>query len=615
MKKERVLAALLGAGLVMPAFGGVSGNVARADAAEGDTAGVTTFACAKMDDTGASGDTDAQDTDASDDREIIDYGNGTYAVREGEQMLMFRADDWEDYYDELDSALVVSDGLGDIPLDENYFPDQFFCDYCKKFDIDNDWILAEYERVAVQKIDVGDVGGICDITGIEYFPNLQKLFCAGKSLTTVDLTANKNLQFVDLQQCGLTSVKIGNLPFLDRLWINMNNLTEIDVTQCYNLTELYVSNNRLSKLDVSPLITLKSLSIMSNTDMTELDITSNMCLQDLTVTATGLSKLNLSQNTCLVELDCRKTSITELELYHCPALILLMEVTTPEPSQYGYDKYYLSREDPKNTTGYYLSMEIDQCIKIIKEGSMFGDFIERMYVIALDRESEPEGKAFWLDKVTNEGFSGGRVAVGFLIEAPEFLNRNLTDEQFVEVLYKTFFDRSADEGGKAFWMGHLATDMTREQVVRGFIDSTEWCNLCAYYSVKSGATNAKAERPSAKALSFAYRLYKECLGREPDIVGLEFWALRLTNLESTGAEAAKGFFESQEFQNQDVNTYNYVARLYKTFMGRKGDQAGMDFWIDHLLTDMTREQVLKSFAESEEFTNICKQYGIERGSV
>ena len=245
----------------------------------------------------------------------------------------------------------------------------------------------------------------------------------------------------------------------------------------------------------------------------------------------------------------------------------------------------------------------------------FEDFIERMYVVALNRQSEPEGKAFWMNKVKNEGFTGGRVAIGFLIEAPEFLNRNLSDSDFIDVLYKTFFDREAEEGGKAFWMGHLATDMTREQVVRGFIDSTEWCNLCAYYGVKSGAPNAKANDPSVNAMKFAMRLYTECLGRDPDADGLMFWALRLTNLESSGYEAARGFFESQEFRNLNVDDETYVKLLYRTFMGRDYDQGGLEFWLGHLSTDMNRLQVLQGFAQSQEFTNICNEYGIERGTI
>ena len=271
--------------------------------------------------------------------------------------------------------------------------------------------------------------------------------------------------------------------------------------------------------------------------------------------------------------------------------------------------------DAKSATTTFVVGDADVEIKAIFREPSFEDFIERMYVVALNRESEPEGKAFWMNKVKNEGFTGGRVAIGFLIEAPEFLNRNLSDSDFVDVLYKTFFDREADEGGKAFWMGHLATDMTREQVVRGFIDSTEWCNLCAYYGVKSGAPNAKAEKPSRNALKFATRLYTECLGRDPDADGLMFWALRLTNLESSGYEAAKGFFESEEFTNKNVDDTTYVKLLYRTFMGRDYDQGGLEFWLGHLSTDMNRLQVLQGFAQSQEFTNICNEYGIDRGTI
>ena len=157
--------------------------------------------------------------------------------------------------------------------------------------------------------------------------------------------------------------------------------------------------------------------------------------------------------------------------------------------------------------------------------------------------------------------------------------------------------------------------MSRDAVVNGFIDSVEWCNLCARYGIKSGAPNAKATTPSANALKFATRLYTECLGRTPDEDGLQFWALRLTNLESSGYEAARDFFESKEFQNKNVYDETYVKLLYRTFMGRDFDQGGLEFWLGHLSTDMTRLQVLQGFAQSQEFTNICNEYGIERGNI
>ena len=243
----------------------------------------------------------------------------------------------------------------------------------------------------------------------------------------------------------------------------------------------------------------------------------------------------------------------------------------------------------------------------------FAEFIERLYNVALNRESEAEGKAFWLNKVLNEGFTGAQCARGFLIESPEFGNRGLNDDQFLKTLYKTFFDREPDEGGYAFWMSKIAEGMSREQVIEGFIDATEWCNLCAKYGVKSGATNFKATKPSNNALRFASRLYICCLDRTPDASGLEFWALRLTNLESSGYQCARDFFLSTEFKNLGTTDDDFLTRLYRTFMGREPDEGGFAFWKGHLSTDMSREDVIKGFAQSEEFKNICNEYGIDRG--
>ena len=104
-----------------------------------------------------------------------------------------------------------------------------------------------------------------------------------------------------------------------------------------------------------------------------------------------------------------------------------------------------------------------------------------------------------------------------LIEAPEFLNRGLNEDDFVETLYLTFFDRASEAAGKKFWVDGLKSGkLTREDVIMGFIDSKEWCNLCADYGVKSGAPTAKAEHASKNAINFATRLYTECLGREPE---------------------------------------------------------------------------------------------------
>ncbi len=243
----------------------------------------------------------------------------------------------------------------------------------------------------------------------------------------------------------------------------------------------------------------------------------------------------------------------------------------------------------------------------------FADFVERLYVVALGRASEPEGKAFWSEHVGNGDLTGAACANEFLL-SKEFNDRGLNDEQFLTVLYSVFFDRKAsdDPDGFNFWMNSLKTQ-GRDVVVDCFINSEEWCNVCATYGVKSGATRAKATIASENATKFATRLYTECLGREPEEGGLKFWSLGLTNLELTGSAAAHEFFFCKEFNDHNFDNKELITRMYRTFMGREPDDNGMKFWLDSMDKGMTKQDVFDCFVKSPEFTQICKDYAIERG--
>ena len=246
------------------------------------------------------------------------------------------------------------------------------------------------------------------------------------------------------------------------------------------------------------------------------------------------------------------------------------------------------------------------------KGGSFEDLIERLYVVALGRESDPEGKAFWAKEVKTGVRTGGDCAKEFLI-SPEFLDKNMSTEDFVEVLYSTFFDRASEPEGKAYWVNALKTNtLSKEEVIKCFVNSEEWCNICASYGVKPGATTAKATMPSANATEFASRLYTKCLGREAEEGGLKFWSLSLTNLEVTGTQAAYQFFTSDEFMGFNTSDEEYIERLYETFMGRASDPDGMAFWMKELKDGKTRDDILYGFAGSKEFTEICNTYGIDR---
>ena len=242
----------------------------------------------------------------------------------------------------------------------------------------------------------------------------------------------------------------------------------------------------------------------------------------------------------------------------------------------------------------------------------FEDFIERLYNIALGRISEPEGKEYWLKTVTSGQNTGADCAKGFLF-SDEFINKGLSREQFVDVLYRTFFKREADNEGRAYWIGLLADGTSKQEVINRFIDSQEWCDICATYGVRSGAITAKASFPSENAKAFASGLYTSCLGREAETDGLNYWALSLTNQERSGYAAAYEFFNSAEFKGFNLDDTEFLKRVYLTFMLREADTDGLNYWLGRLKNGTTRDQVLAEFAYSAEFGELCNKYGIVRG--
>ncbi len=246
----------------------------------------------------------------------------------------------------------------------------------------------------------------------------------------------------------------------------------------------------------------------------------------------------------------------------------------------------------------------------VVEKKDFSDFVERLYVKALGRDSEKAGKDFWCDKVRKSEMSGAECARGFLY-SEEFMNKGLDDSEFLKTLYRTFFDRNAEEDpeGFSYWMGQIQS-IGRTQVIESFINSEEWCDLCVSYGVSSGASYAVSSVATADSVSFSKRLYTECLGRTPEAGGLRYWSLGLARKDLTGSQAAREFFYSDEFKGLGLDDKEYVIRLYRTFMGRDPEKEGFDHWVGALENGMSRDDVFTFFCNCPEFADICKEYSI-----
>ena len=283
------------------------------------------------------------------------------------------------------NAMLDSPEVDGIPIDEEHFPGKLFREWLlgqRENDPANpnvfgsdDGILTEKERAAVKEIrfqyniNTGNPppeGGL-DLTGIEYFPNLEtlvtqhieitnqldlsqntklklisldsvanityaldlsnqgeleKLTLNGNNIPSLDLSNNPKLTFLGLhaditkegEGKGLISeLDLSNNPALKQIVIEGHQITSLDLSNNKKLTNITIRGNNLTSLDVSMLPELEYLYLESN-ELREIDVTKNPRLERLEISGNAdISSLDISQNPELKELYAQQTSLFFLD--------------------------------------------------------------------------------------------------------------------------------------------------------------------------------------------------------------------------------------------------------------------------------------------------------------
>ncbi|NPA81572.1 MAG: DUF4214 domain-containing protein [Epsilonproteobacteria bacterium] len=107
-------------------------------------------------------------------------------------------------------------------------------------------------------------------------------------------------------------------------------------------------------------------------------------------------------------------------------------------------------------------------------------FIERFYNIVLGRRADRAGLDYWNNELRTKAKSAKDIALGFF-NSKEFKNRNLNDEDFLTVVYRTLMNREPDKDGLEFWKKKLKEGAGRDYVVKAFLDSPEFKNITESY--------------------------------------------------------------------------------------------------------------------------------------
>lgn len=147
----------------------------------------------------------------------------------------------------------------------------------------------------------------------------------------------------------------------------------------------------------------------------------------------------------------------------------------------------------------------------------------------------------------------------------------------------------------------------------GITQYTHYPNNLGYSSIKCNEGTTFATSNVTGVEGFAERLYTTCLGRASEVEGRDYWASCLKSGMS-GAEVAKGFFFSPEIAVLQLDDVEFITRLYRTFMNREPDKAGIDYWLSQIAAGYGREFVFGGFVNSVEWADICLDYSIMSGS-
>jgi hypothetical protein len=236
------------------------------------------------------------------------------------------------------------------------------------------------------------------------------------------------------------------------------------------------------------------------------------------------------------------------------------------------------------------------------------------YETILGREPDSGGLTFWSGEATRVNGLGADVREAFyalsmtFFSSTEYTNKNTSDSQYVTDLYRTFFLRSPDGPGLAFWTNQMAGGMDRESVLNNFLFSTEFVNFM------TGVFGTPSIRPE---INMTMDLFRGAFGRLPDSGGFNFWLGQIRTAQCQGGAAVNTamdnisatFLFSPEYGTRDssrapaLRNPMYVSDLYNLFLRRGGDLSGYNFWVGQVNGPQTRDQVRLAFLGSTEFQN------------
>jgi hypothetical protein len=127
----------------------------------------------------------------------------------------------------------------------------------KSYLLTNDSINFDSNKKEISTLEAQSFNGMIDVSnmkiksleGIDAFVKLTKLICSGNKLTTLDLSKNLALEFLDCKNNSIEHLNISQNQFLIEAKIYNNQISNISLTGNVNLVHLSARNNPFKTLE------------------------------------------------------------------------------------------------------------------------------------------------------------------------------------------------------------------------------------------------------------------------------------------------------------------------------------------------------------------------------
>ncbi|MCM1172177.1 MAG: hypothetical protein NC393_08640 [Clostridium sp.] len=243
------------------------------------------------------------------------------------QMEATSSDAYELNVMETEGEILVEDTLeveaNQVLINADNFPDENFRKYIKEnFDKNNDDIVDDIENITIMSVYGRR---IYSLKGIEFFFALVNFNCGYNYLTSLDVSKNTSLKYLDCGGNHLTSLDVSKNTALKQLDCDVNCLTSLDVSKNMSLERLSCGGNQLTSLDVSKNTSLVYLDCNEN-QLTSLDVSKNKSLNSLSCSGNQLINLDVSKNKSLQSLQIDSNMTMDISDNH----LLFLYISVPQ---------------------------------------------------------------------------------------------------------------------------------------------------------------------------------------------------------------------------------------------------------------------------------------------